>query len=316
MSITTPIHKTRAPMTLANTYAYAWVVLAGVALSYLLTVAFYPAAFSDGANVRSDAELNDGQKAAGRFATDMSGVMQSVAEIKQDVQSVRAEIVAAATREKGMAERVMALEERAKPPSVAELNTPVAPRTATQRQAEARALKASAVATATQAPPLATASPTAPSALPTALTEPAADIAPPPRVVVLNAAPQVPATNPVVTGALPSPTPAPSAAAPSVTFGPGAVTPIATKAGAGPSAVELSSGPSLDALRLNWSLLADRHPAALKNLEARYMSAGDGSPYQLLAGPINTADEATRVCAQLKARKVACRVTGFAGNAL
>jgi hypothetical protein len=83
-----------------------------------------------------------------------------------------------------------------------------------------------------------------------------------------------------------------------------------------PAAVELSSGPSLDALRLNWSLLADQNGAALKNLEPRYTNAGEGQPYQLVAGPIDTPEEAARVCAQLKAKRVACRVTGFGGNAL
>lgn len=318
--------KNRPATSFATVYAYAWVALAGVALTYLMVVAFNPALLGETASTRLDAEQSDGHRGAGRFATDVTGLKQSVGELKLDVQAVRTDIAAVVTREKDLAERITVLEERTKPPLVADVTTPaavVAPKTLAQQKAEQRAQKAAAVAAAaaTVAANAVAASPavapaSAPSPAPQvapaavaavdAASAPAAEIGQPPKVVVLNAPP---ATSAVVTGTIPAPT------AP-VTFGPGAVTPIVAKAAAAPAAIEIASGPSLDALRLNWSLLTDRHAAALKNLEARYVSAGEGLPYQLLAGPIGTPEEAGRVCNQLRAKKVTCRVTGFGGNAL
>jgi hypothetical protein len=206
------------------------------------------------------------------------------------------------------------VEERMKAPALVEAvtpPTPVAPKSVAQRQAELRAQRAAAsqaaAAAATAAPAV---TPIAPVAADPTATPPAA------RVTVLNAPP----ASPIATGSIQAPpaqgVPAPPSAASIIqaaagAFGPGSIKP----APAAPSGVELSSGPSLDALRLNWSLLSERH-APLKSLEARYTGAGEGQPYQLLAGPLATPEEAARVCAQLKAKKVSCRVTGYGGNAL
>ena len=110
------------------------------------------------------------------------------------------------------------------------------------------------------------------------------------------------------TGSLP---PVPT---PQIAFGPATVTP-SSEAGA----VILDSGPSLDALRLRWNILHDRHQSALRNLEPRYVTGGvRGAPtYQLLAGPVASSDEAIRICALLNAQSVGCSVgPAFVGNAL
>lgn len=71
-------------------------------------------------------------------------------------------------------------------------------------------------------------------------------------------------------------------------------------------------------MRLSWSLLADRHGDALKNLQARYVARGDvESPtYDLIAGPIKSKADATRVCKALAAKGVPCRIGDFLGEAL
>ncbi len=229
------------------------------------------------------------------------------------MSTLRTAVLSTASRDKEVIERLVAVEERVKAPVTAEL---AVPKTLAQRQAEARAQKAAertaaaqaAAAAKTSVAPVADIIPAAATAQPTAAAPP---------VTVLNAP-----ANPIATGSIqlppaqgvPAP-PAPIATAPAqpMTFGPGAVK---VSAPAAAVALELASGPSVDALRLNWSLLADRHGAALKNLEPRYTNSGEGQPYQLVAGPIASSEEASRVCAQLKAKKVACRVTGFGGNAL
>ena len=81
--------------------------------------------------------------------------------------------------------------------------------------------------------------------------------------------------------------------------------------------IALASGPSLEALRLSWSLLSDRHKAALAQLDARYLIQTDpAAPYQLVAGPFPTSAKAQQVCAVLQARKAVCKVSDFGGNAL
>ncbi len=293
----------------AKLYAGTWTVLALLALAYMITLATNPSVLGNWTPERSTPETNEGQRSVARFATDLTGLRQSVGEIQRDMTALRTAVQIGTSRDKEMVERIAVLEERTKPqiPVVAEAAAPAAPKTAAQRQTEARALKAAEkVATAS-------ASAVAADALP-------ASEASTSRFVVLNA-PVLPA-NPIATGSIPANNPAPPAqgvpappvaAQASASFGPGAIRASAPPA---PAGLEIASGPSLEALRLNWSLLADRHASQLKNLEARYTSAGEGQPYQLLAGPISSADEAKRVCAQLQAKRVTCRVTGFGGNAL
>jgi hypothetical protein len=69
---------------------------------------------------------------------------------------------------------------------------------------------------------------------------------------------------------------------------------------------------------LSWSLLADRHGEALKNLEARYVAHGDvaNPTYDLIAGPIKSKAEAQRVCKALAAKGVPCKIGDFLGEAL
>lgn len=85
--------------------------------------------------------------------------------------------------------------------------------------------------------------------------------------------------------------------------------------------LQLGTGPSVDALRLNWQLLSQRYQPQLQRLQARYSTnreaAAPGQPaYDLIAGPLPNAAEAQRVCAELRAQKVGCKVSGFGGSAL
>ena len=118
----------------------------------------------------------------------------------------------------------------------------------------------------------------------------------------------IPLSAALETGSLP---PVPK---PQIAFGPATVTPTSEAV-----AVILDSGPSLDALRLRWNILHDRHQSALRSLEPRYVTGGvRGAPtYQLLAGPVSSPDEAIRICALLNAQNVGCSVgPAFVGNAL
>ena len=96
-------------------------------------------------------------------------------------------------------------------------------------------------------------------------------------------------------------------------FGPAVVT-RSTR----PIGVRIATGPSVDSLRLSWSALADRHGPSLRKLQPRYVTGIDatGLTYDLIAGPIASADEANKVCQRLHENGVRCAIGEYTGNAL
>ena len=85
-----------------------------------------------------------------------------------------------------------------------------------------------------------------------------------------------------------------------------------------PVGIYIGSGPSVDSLRLSWSLLSDRNPESLRNLEPRYTTGIDsnGLNFGLVAGPVQSAADAQKLCKDLAAKAVTCRVGEFTGEAL
>ena len=83
------------------------------------------------------------------------------------------------------------------------------------------------------------------------------------------------------------------------------------------AAVRIASGPSLDALRLSWQLLLEGHRPVLKPLEPRWIPMpGEAASFALLAGPVGSPEEAAKICAGLKAKRITCSVTRFGGQPL
>lgn len=93
--------------------------------------------------------------------------------------------------------------------------------------------------------------------------------------------------------------------------------PPATSAGLG---LRLARGASLEAIRLTWSLMNERHGAVLAGLEPRYVLVPGPNPsqplYQLIAGPLIGAGEALQKCQDVSARGLPCEIGEYAGNAL
>lgn len=86
----------------------------------------------------------------------------------------------------------------------------------------------------------------------------------------------------------------------------------------GPVGLQLGGAPSLDSLRLNWSILSDRHGDALANLQPRYVTSDalGTTSFNLVAGPVASRTEAIRLCAKLRTQGVTCRLTSFTGSSL
>lgn len=85
-----------------------------------------------------------------------------------------------------------------------------------------------------------------------------------------------------------------------------------------PRGVQIATGPSVDALRISWMLLAERHKEVLRHYEPRFVpsTSGSGPAYRLIAGPIESTSAANRVCGELRARRVTCGVSAFGGEPL
>ena len=141
--------------------------------------------------------------------------------------------------------------------------------------------------------------------------------APDPRLKSGVEAKVAPGADRVETGSIASPA-VPAAAAP------------AAESGAAPAAfgtavvkpqafgLQIASAPSVDALRLMWSLLSENHPDPLKSMETRYAPTADKAKpgYDLVVGPIRSQADARKACKDLQSRGVTCRVATFAGEAL
>jgi hypothetical protein len=84
-----------------------------------------------------------------------------------------------------------------------------------------------------------------------------------------------------------------------------------------PVGVLLATGPSVDALRLSWSIINDRHSAAVKDLHPRYVVSGkpDERTYGLVAGPLETVADAKAMCKTMTENGIACEVSQYRGNA-
>ena len=90
--------------------------------------------------------------------------------------------------------------------------------------------------------------------------------------------------------------------------------PVVTRGGAPEMAVQLAAGPSLQAVRQSWELLAERHGGTLASLQPRVVAPrGEGGVYRLLAGPLPTKADAQRICSQLGVGSKACFATRYAG---
>jgi hypothetical protein len=94
--------------------------------------------------------------------------------------------------------------------------------------------------------------------------------------------------------------------------------PKAPPAITGPVGLQLATGPTADALRLAWLRVSSGHKDALQGLEPRYAEAKTptGVIYRLIAGPVGNSDQAARLCADLKSKRVSCAVASYSGQPL
>jgi hypothetical protein len=290
-------------------YEVVWSALGALSLGILMVLALAPEWLDDlrPASMTADPQSNQGQRAAARLAADVNALKQSVAQVQMELAKVKTDVttqVSALETRLGSAALPPQIEAAAGPAPAAQPQAPVQPPVETLR-AYVTPKETTAAAAPEAAAPAAEAS-----------AEPAP--APPHAPKVINADATVISTSLTTgtvseSGNVPANAPATTAATDAISFGPAVV-----KHAPKPLGIKLSSGASVDSLRLSWSLLADKHGDTLKSLQAHFVTSGDAQNpnFDLVAGPIKSKAQANKVCKDLAAKGVPCTVGAFNGEAL
>ena len=317
---------------LPRAYVGVWLVLGAISATYLAKVGVRgadlaslrgpgTAVASDDAAIKRDEEsrkarasLAEFQSDVGRLRLDLerrgldSDVIGSLSALEERASietGIPVAKVVAAAPQAIPAQAIAAPPETATPAPAAATYSASAQPLAAQTQAQAQILAAPLNTAAIETGSLA-GSPTARPAAADAVAPVAGTSVSMPLVRAEADADAAPA-------APPAPATAKVAAAP-ISFGPAVVKPAPK-----PFAVQLASGASLDAIRLSWSLLSDKHGDALKNLRPQYTATETqdaGEVFDLIAGPVKSAVDARKICKTLAARGIDCKVSPFAGAAL
>ena len=331
---------------LPRTYVVAWVALAAIASSYLGVVAvrsgIEPAGLIARATPGTVATAPAPDTTAAKVTAEVLKLRQSLKDFQADIGHARIDLESRG-QDQSLVASLTAIEERmsletgmplalapaaaAQPTPAPVAPAPVAAVIVNQPAAPATVVAAAKLPPAQDAPPVPTpvavVKPApAPALEPFALAPASLEKLMQPLETGSLAAPPKPAGLPKAIPGPGMPAPAPLAAAtPAATpqAAPIAFGPAIVKAEPKPYAVQLASGPTLDSIKLSWSLLSDQHSDTLRNLQPRFKATGTeeaGQTFDLVAGPIKTAADAKKLCKALAARGTDCKVSPFTGEGL
>ena len=267
-----------------NAYVLFWVFGATFAAIYLAVLGTHPDMFAS-AKSGPDVEqqLAQTQRDMTRAFADLDPLKQSVGQIKADVDTLKTAQQQASDRDQLIMDKVASIESAATQPKIAQAETAApAAKVQTAHKVIAAGPKASEDVVAV---------------VPTKSQEVA---------MVAPVKPQKPApapkNNAIETGSIAHKTDKTTAAA--------AAKPTQV-------ALLLGSAPSVDAVKLNWSILNDRHADAVRDLHPRYVAQGKGAErtYALLAGPVASPEQANTLCKLMVDRGFACEVSTYRGTA-
>jgi hypothetical protein len=299
-------------------YVVIWTMFGVLSLGYLSILSLAPEWLDDlrPASSMTDPQSNRGQRAAARLAADVGSLRDSVAQIQLDLAKVRTEVAGQSERNSSHAAQIAALEQKlnsatgattaasapSADPAVASAIIPES--IATGEILTSNEVMAGSTSAAQPVPPQTASAPaeTAPKT-PPLTTQGSAQLP-----TVING--DMLLAVPLETGSV---APAGQAKADVISFGPAIVKPAPKVLG-----LRISSGASIDSLRLSWSLLSDRHADTLKTMQPRYTASGDAANpnYDLVAGPVKSKAEALKLCKALAAKNVPCKIGEFTGEAL
>ncbi len=265
-------------------YVMIWMAIASFALAYLALLGLKPHMFASSAQSATeiDQKIAQTRRDMERGLADLDPLRRTVGEVKMDVANLKTAVQEASVRDQVIMDKVAALETGA-------LNTPKAPEHAQSGAASPAATIPPTPKKKATAPPSSFAPPVGPSA-----ENVRAGAQKSAKVINSNNA-----TDAIETGSIKRPT---------------KIAPAKPQ----PVGVILAQGPTIDTLRLNWSILTDRHADAVRNLHPRYVVNGKASnrTYGLVAGPVASTAEAKDLCKLMQSRGLPCEVSTYRGNAL
>jgi len=272
-------------------YVLFWVAGAIFASIYLAVLGTHPELFASAQSGPDlEKELAQTQRDMSRAFADLDPLRQSVGQIKMDVDNLKTAQREAADRDTLILDKVTALESASAKPQ---------PMAQAPREAVPQATPQVATSQATAPPePHKVAAATPPKPAPEAA--PAQDVVSVAPIKPQKAAAAAPKSETAIeTGSIARAK---------------AQTPPKKPAEVG---LLLGTGPSVDALRLNWTILNDRHGDAMQNLHPRYVTSGKGNErsYALLAGPVASTEQAKTLCKLMTDRGLACEVSTYRGTA-
>ncbi|MBL8881567.1 MAG: SPOR domain-containing protein [Hyphomicrobium sp.] len=310
---TTALNLPLAKRPLFTPKVVVWSMLGLVATAYIGTMLLAPALLDDLTPTSAyiaEPQSSQGQRTAARLVSDVNGLKESMAQVQLDLSKVKTEVATSADRANTMKTQLMALEQRLAQTSSETLDTAEPQMDANQSHRAVVAPKASPPAESDASAAGQTGSPQ----LPKLVNADAAnnDATGERGLETGSVAQAAKAAAKAAKTASAKPKTADPAADP-IDFANTTVQPATAAVG-----VQISSGASIDSLRLSWSLLADRHAATLKKLQPRYVARGDmdNPTYDLIAGPIKSKSDAERLCKALSAKNVPCAVSDYIGAAL
>ena len=251
------------------------------------------------------AEPDPSIQAANKALAEVGSVRRTVTEMQKDLGRIKDTIGQREAEEKAAQARLVALEERVTTFAA----TPVAPPQELAPEPTAPAARPRAVEkgkAAGESRQNGAEPPRAPARIVPVIEAPAAPV--PPAIKPQGVAPKAETAKAeppkFETGSI-------AATTPVITFGEPEVTPAKQA-----FAVQIAAGPSLDALRLSWNILAERH-GALAPLQPRFIAPrAQGGSYRLLAGPLPSKADADRICTAMGVGKQGCFSTPHIGDPL
>ena len=273
-----------------NAYVLFWVFGATFAGIYLAALGTHPEMFaSSQSGPDLEQKLAQTQRDVTRAVADLDPLKQSVGEIKADVDNLKTAQQQASDRDQIIMDKVASIESAVTQPNLAQAETaPPGAKPQTAHNTFAGGPKASedmvAVAPAASLKP-----------------QDVAVIAPVPPIKPQKTA-AAPKSNAIETGSIAHKSEK-------------AATPTAAKSAQ--IGLLLGTAPSVDAVKLNWTILNDRHGDAVHNLHPRYVAMGKGAErtYALLAGPVASPGQAQTLCKLMLDRGLTCEVSTYRGTA-
>lgn len=268
-------------------YVAIWAVAAGLSLLYLVLLAAQPSMVAHYLGAGTQASDDAATRKVDEAVAEVRSLRDTIDQFRSDLIEIRSQVASQSQSSRDLADKVAALEiERDDPLRAA--NAAQAAKVKEAALKEAAAKEAAAAKKAAK--------------------EAAAKDAAAKKLAASKQAPSL------ETGSVAQP------ATGAITFGPPTVTPANTGASdtGGMVGVQIATGPSIDSLRLSWTLLNERHGNSLRAFEPRYTTdlSSSEQTYDLIVGPVASVDEARRLCQELAMKATPCAVSRFTGDAL